>query len=161
MKLLHSDTAFIDRMFPNMPHHVVCISNEVVANFPKGARTRVVLRINGQGDIQCGLNTHSPGIRCMMVSKAHMKNLGLMAGEKVAIEIFEDPNPLGVEIPEVLLALLDQDPIVAEVWARMTDGRKRTICHSTKRLKNVDLQVERALEFFAAEQEKQRSKSRK
>ena len=49
MKLLHSDTAFIDRMFPNMPHHVVCISNEVVANFPKGARTRVVLRINGQG----------------------------------------------------------------------------------------------------------------
>jgi len=90
MKLLHSDTAFIDRMFPNMPHHVVCISNEVVANFPKGARTRVVLRINGQGDIQCGLNTHS-----------------------------------------------------------------------TKRLKKVDLQVERALEFFAAEQEKQRFKGRK
>jgi len=29
------------------------------------------------------------------------------------------------------------------------------------RLKNVDLQVERALEFFAAEQEKQRSKDRK
>ena len=47
MKLLHSDTAFIDRMFPNMPHHVVCISNEVAANFPKGTRTRVVLRING------------------------------------------------------------------------------------------------------------------
>ncbi len=79
----------------------------------------------------------------MMVSKAHMKALDLMAGEKVAIEIFEDPNPLGVEIPEVLLALLDQDPIVAEVWAHMTDGRKRTICHSTKRIKNVDLQVER------------------
>ena len=148
-------------MFPNMPHHVVCISNEVVANFPKGARTRVVLRINGQGDIQCGLNTHSPGIRCMMVSKAHMKALDLMAGEKVAIEIFEDPNPLGVEIPEVLRALLEQDPIVAEVWARMTDGRKRTICHSTKSLKNVDLQVERALVFFAAEQENQRSRGRK
>lgn len=161
MKLLHSDTAFIDRMFPSMPHHVVCISNDVVANFPKKHRTRVVLRINGKGDIQCGLNTHSPGIRCMMVSKAHMKNLGMMAGEKVAIEIFEDPNPLGVEIPEVLLALLDQDPIVAEVWTRLTDGRKRTICHSTKRIKNVDLQVERALEFFAAEQEKQRSKGRK
>jgi len=161
MRLLHSETTFIDRMFPNMPHHVVCISNEVVANFPKGARTRVVLRINGGGDIQCGLNTHSPGIRCMMVNKSYMKNLGLMAGEKVDIEIFEDPNPLGVEIPEVLLALLEQDPIVAEVWARMTDGRKRTICHSTKRIKNVDLQVERALEFFAAEQEKQRSRGRK
>ena len=132
MKLLHSDTSFIDRMFPNMPHHVVCISNEVVANFPKRARTRVVLRINGLGDIQCGLNSHSPGIRCMMVSKAHMKSLGLMAGAKVAIEIYKDPNPLGLEIPEVRL-VLDQDPIMAEVWARMTVGRKRTICHATKR----------------------------
>jgi uncharacterized protein YdeI (YjbR/CyaY-like superfamily) len=97
----------------------------------------------------------------MMVNKSYMKNLGLMAGEKVAIEIFEDPNPLGVEIPEVLLVLLEQDPMVAEVWARMTAGRKRTICHATKRIKNVDLQVARALEFFAAEQEKQRSRGRK
>jgi len=161
MKLLHSETTFIDRMFPNMPHHVVCISNDVVANFPKKHRTRVVLRINGQGDIQCGLNTHSSGIRCMMVSKTHMKNLNLMAGEKVAIEIFEDPNPLGVEVPEVLEALIAQDAIIAEVWERLTDGRKRTICHSTKRIKNVDLQVEKALAFFEEEREKQSARRRK
>ncbi len=161
MKLLHSETTFIDRMFPNMPHHVVCISNEVVANFPKKHRTRVVLRINGQGHIQCGLNTHSPGIRCMMVSKAHMKDLDLMAGEKVHIQVFEDPNPLGVEVPEVLEALIAQDPIIAQVWERLTDGRKRTICHSTKRIKNVDLQVERAIAFFEEEREKQSVRKRK
>jgi uncharacterized protein YdeI (YjbR/CyaY-like superfamily) len=97
----------------------------------------------------------------MMVSKAHMKDLDLMAGEKVHIEVFEDSNPLGVEVPEVLEALIAQDPIVAQVWERLTDGRKRTICHATKRIKNVDLQVEKALVFFEEEREKQSVRKRK
>jgi hypothetical protein len=90
----------------------------------------------------------------MMISKKHMTSLGLMNGEKVFFEIFEDPNPLGVEVPEVLKALRAQDEVVERVWSKLSDGRKRTICHSTMRIKNIDLQVERALEFFELEREK-------
>jgi hypothetical protein len=72
----------------------------------------------------------------------------------VFFEIFEDPNPLGVEVPEVLKALRAQDEVVERVWSKLSDGRKRTICHSTMRIKNIDLQVERALEFFELEREK-------
>jgi hypothetical protein len=162
MKLLFEGSTFIETLMPAMPtHHVVCLDQEIVDGFPQGSKTRVVLRINGGEGIQCGLNPHIPGVRCMMVNKAHMKSLGLMQGERVAIEVFEDPNPLGVEIPEVLEVLMEQDAMVAEVWSKLTDGRKRTICHSTRRIKNLDLQIQKALEFFAAEQEKQRSKKRK
>jgi len=83
-----------------------------------------------------------------------MTSLGLMTGEKVFFEIFEDPNPLGVEVPEVLKALRAQDEVVERIWNKLSDGRKRTICHSTMRIKNIDLQVERALEFFEAERVK-------
>lgn len=83
-----------------------------------------------------------------------MTTLGLMTGEKVFFEIFEDPNPLGVEVPEVLKALRAQDEVVERIWNKLSDGRKRTICHSTMRIKNIDLQVERALEFFEAERAK-------
>ncbi len=83
-----------------------------------------------------------------------MTSLGLMTGEKVFFEIFEDPNPLGVEVPEVLKALRAQDEVVERIWNKLSDGRKRTICHSTMRIKNIDLQVERALEFFEAERAK-------
>ena len=83
-----------------------------------------------------------------------MSDLGLLTGEKVAFEIFEDPDPLGVAVPEVLNALLAQDEVVERIWNKLTDGRKRTICHSTMRIKNIDLQVERALEFFEVEREK-------
>ena len=83
-----------------------------------------------------------------------MSDLGLLTGEKVAFEIFEDSDPLGVAVPEVLKALLEQDEVVERIWNKLTDGRKRTICHSTMRIKNIDLQVERALEFFEVEREK-------
>lgn len=83
-----------------------------------------------------------------------MSDLGILTGEKVAFEIFEDPDPLGVAVPEVLNALLAQDEVVERIWNKLTDGRKRTICHSTMRIKNIDLQVERALEFFEVEREK-------
>ena len=83
-----------------------------------------------------------------------MSDLGVLTGEKVAFEIFEDPDPLGVAVPEVLNALLAQDEVVERIWNKLTDGRKRTICHSTMRIKNIDLQVERALEFFEVEREK-------
>jgi hypothetical protein len=61
---------------------------------------------------------------------------------------------LGVEVPEVLKALRAQDEVVERIWNKLSDGRKRTICHSTMRIKNIDLQVERALEFFEAERAK-------
>ena len=83
-----------------------------------------------------------------------MSDLGILTGEKVAFEIFEDPDPLGVAVPEVLKVLLAQDEVVERIWNKLTDGRKRTICHSTMRIKNIDLQVERALEFFEVEREK-------
>lgn len=81
--------------------------------------------MDGEGHIQCGLNSHIPGMRCMMIRKKNMSDLGVLTGEKVAFEIFEDPDPLGVAVPEVLKALLAQDEV-----------------------------VERALEFFEAEREK-------
>ncbi|HBK19981.1 MAG TPA: DUF1905 domain-containing protein [Cryomorphaceae bacterium] len=154
MKLLYTGTAFIEPMFPNMPHNVLSISTTIIADFPQKHRTRIVLKINGEGHIQCGLNSHIPGMRCMMISKKNMSDLGLLTGEKVAFEIFEDPDPLGVAVPEVLKALLEQDEVVERIWNKLTDGRKRTICHSTMRIKNIDLQVERALEFFEVEREK-------
>ena len=55
---------------------------------------------------------------------------------------------------KVLKALLAQDEVVERIWNRLTDGRKRTICHSTMLIKNIYLQVERALEFFESEREK-------
>ena len=51
-------------------------------------------------------------MRCMMISKKNMSDLGILTGEKVAFEIFEDPDPLGVAVPEVLKALLAQDEVV-------------------------------------------------
>jgi len=89
-----------------------------------------------------------------------MKKIGKQAGDIITFEITEDPNPLGVEIPEVLSVLLAQDEDAKNIFDELTDGRKRTLIYTIIRTKNIDKQVEMALEFLQKEWEKiQRKKT--
>ena len=59
-----------------------------------------------------------------------------------------DPNPLGVEEPEVLTVLLDQDSMAKEQYDQLTDGKKRSLIFSLLKTKNIDLQIHKILQFL-------------
>lgn len=77
-----------------------------------------------------------------------MKKSQVAFGEEVRFSIEEDPNPLGVEVPEVLQVLLDQDPAAKAVYDTLTDGKKRSLIFSIQKVKNMDLQVQKILTFL-------------
>ena len=52
-----------------------------------------------------------------------MKKSGAHLNELVQFTLAVDPNPLGVEEPEVLSVLLDQDPFAKKQYNQLTDGR--------------------------------------
>ena len=60
----------------------------------------------------------------------------------------EDPNPLGVEMPEVLDALLSQDEEAKQTFETMTDGKKRSLVYTILKVKDIDEQVHTALQFL-------------
>ena len=66
----------------------------------------------------------------------------------MSFEIYEDPNPLGVEVPEVLDVLLVQDDQLKAIYDKLTDGKKRSLIYSINKVKNVDLQVEKITTFL-------------
>ena len=59
-----------------------------------------------------------------------------------------DPNPLGVEEPEVLTVLLNQDSMAKEQYDQLTDGKKRSLIFSLLKTKNIDFQVHKILQFL-------------
>ena len=77
-----------------------------------------------------------------------MKKLKKVLGDEVSFEIYEDPNPLGVEVPEVLDVLLVQDDQLKAIYDKLTDGKKRSLIYSINKVKNVDLQVEKITTFL-------------
>lgn len=56
-------------------------------------------------------------------------------------ELQEDPSELGVDMPEVLEALLAQDDELKVRYEQLTDGKKRGLIYSIDKLKDIDKQV--------------------
>jgi len=136
-------------------YRCVMYDKELIDTFPKKSKTRIILDIDhGIILVQAGIQSFGNGKYFSMIGKTKFGSHTYEQGQAISVVVYLDPNPLGVEIPEVIYALLEQDELIKRVWDKLTDGRKRTICHMVHRIKNIDKQVEKCLIFFEEEREK-------
>ncbi|MEM8528354.1 MAG: YdeI/OmpD-associated family protein [Bacteroidota bacterium] len=132
------------------------IDAEVVEQFEKKRATRLKCDIDGKVSYSCGLNHLGDGNFFIIVATRHLKKLGKELGDEVQFEIYEDPNPLGVEIPEVLQVLLQQDEDAKVMFEQLTDGKKRSLIYAIKPVKNIDKQVEKIMTFLVEQSNKRK-----
>lgn len=118
----------------------------VVDQFPNKRKTRFLCTLDGQLTYQCGLNHLGDGNFFIIVSGKNLKSIGKSLGDKVSFELQEDPNPLGVEMPEVLEVLLSQDEQLNSKFENLSMGNKRHVIHSIIKIKDIDLQIAKAAE---------------
>lgn len=128
------------------------IPASVAIALPEGKKTRLLCTLNGTLTIPCGLNHMGDGDFFIIIGSRYMKSLKMKAGDKVDYLLQPDPDPLGVPMPEVLEALLEQDAELKERFDGLTMGKKRFVIHSIARIKNIDLQVQRAIESIRGNQ---------
>lgn len=128
-------------------YHYLFVDKEVVAQFPKQNKTRLQCTINGY-TFPCGLNHLGNGHFFVILGKEKMKKSGTLLNELVQFTLAVDPNPLGVEEPEVLSVLLDQDPFAKKQYNQLTDGKKRSLIFTLQKTKNLDLQVQKIVSFL-------------
>jgi Domain of unknown function (DUF1905)/Bacteriocin-protection, YdeI or OmpD-Associated len=118
------------------------IPAEVVNQFENKRLTRLVCTINGHFSFQCGLNHLGDGNFFIIIGSQKMKEIGKKLGDKVSFEIKDDPNPLGVDMPEVLEAMLEQDEELKSVFDNLSLGKKRSVIFAIQKIKSIDKQIE-------------------
>ena len=57
-------------------------------------------------------------------------------------------------MPEVLTALLEQDLEAQTIFAKLTDGKKRSLIYSFNKIKDIDKQVKIIIDFLSQEKPK-------
>lgn len=124
------------------------IRAETVNRFGKKGATRLKCTLDRKLSYSCGLNHLGDGNFYIIVATRYVKLLGKRSGDVVMFEITEDQSPLGVEIPGVLEALLEQDEDAKRIFGAMTDGKKRSLIYLIKRIKDIDKQIQKALTFL-------------
>ncbi len=121
------------------------IGADLVEQLPKKRATRLVCTLDNRVTYQCGLNHLGDGDFFIILSIKRLNSLGKGVNSKVLCKLEKDPNELGVDVPEVLEALLAQDDELRTRYDRLTDGKKRGLIYSIAKLKDIDKQVKIAV----------------
>ena len=106
-----------------------------VNNIPYGRRKGTIEK--GWADLQ-GYNQEG---KYVMVE---VKKLG----DKLHFELNEDPNPLGVDMPEILDAIIEQDEQLKDIFDSLTLGKKRNIIHQIIKIKDIDKQIQKSIKLI-------------
>ena len=129
------------------------LDSTIVQKLSKKNRTRIICTIDKNISIRCGLNHLGDGNFYIILAGKYLKNLNKNLGDTVNYKIEEDPDQLGVDVPEVLLVLFEQDSELKTIFNKITDGKKRSLIHSFHKIKNIDRQVEIITNFLLKEKQ--------
>ena len=125
---------------------------EIVNQFEKKRHTRMICHLDEKITFRCGLNHLGDGNFFIIVAGKCLEQLNKKVGSLIHFKIEEDPDQLGVEMPEVLEALLSQDGDLKSIFDKITDGKKRSLIYTILKIKDIDKQVQTSIEFLNKEQ---------
>lgn len=124
------------------------IKKQLVEQFEKKSKTRFVCTVDNSYVFSCGLNHLGDGNYFVMLTKDRIKMINKTVGDSIDVQLEEDTSKLGVEIPEVLEILLEQDPRLNAKFLQLTPGKQRSIIFQMNKIKDLNKQVAKTIELI-------------
>lgn len=128
------------------------IDAEIINQFEKQRHTRMICHLDNKLNYRCGLNHLGDGNYFIIISRKLLEQIDKKLGSIINFKIEEDPDQLGVGMPEILTSLLEQDSELKTIFDKITDGKKRSLIYSILKVKDIDKQVNDAITFLNKEQ---------
>lgn len=129
-------------------YYYITISADIVNQFKNRRLTRFLCTLDNKLTFQCGLNHLGDGNFFIILGTKNLKVIDKHCGDKIYFELTEDPNPLGVDMPEILEALLEQDKELKSVFDSLTLGKKRNVIHTINKIKDINKQIEKSIQII-------------
>jgi len=130
------------------------LAAEIIQQFKNKRATRMICTIDDAISYRCGLNHLGDGNFYIIIKGDYLKQLHKKVGDEIRYRIDEDPDQLGVEMPEVLTVFLTQDAEAKVIFDSLTDGKKRSLIYSFVKIKDIDKQVKIIIDFLAKAKQK-------
>ncbi len=130
---------------PHLPGHYIEVTPEVVQNLGGKFKVRVLCTINDKLTFQGGLVALGGGSGYISINNKRLKQLGLQNGDNVQVKLEPDDSEFGMEIPEELTELFNQDEEGKRRFDMLLPGKQRYILYYIAGVKSSQLRIDRAL----------------
>lgn len=125
--------------------HYLEIPQETVVLLGGISNTRLWCGINDNPPFQCGLAPLGEGRAYISINVRRMESSRLAEGDLVRIVLRQDDSAYGMEMPEELREVLNQDPEADRRFHALTPGKQRNIIYYISQVKSEQKRVERSL----------------
>lgn len=140
-------TAHLEPVKGPMVHHVIIVPDEIAGNFIKErGPARILCAIKNKAGFHCALMPRH-GRYVIIASKELIKVHKLQIGTPFDISIQTDPHN-GLELPEELSEVLEQDEFGYKVYMDLPDGEKRGFIYYIRQAKSIDTRIKRCIEIL-------------
>lgn len=125
-------------------HHII-VPQSITEHFIDGDNRRVIVKINGSAKLRSALMPINKVESFILINKEVRTKLGLSQGDEVTIEIEKDHSEFGMDVPEELSVLLDQEPEANNFFEELTPGKQRSLIYIVSKVKNTNSRLNKAL----------------
>lgn len=141
-------TAPLERMTGRFAWSYVEFPHDVKELFGKRGEVRVKTLINGVAADRALMPTKS-GYHILVLGGDLRKKAGIeRPGDMVKVELWLDPEPNRIDIPEALAETLDFIPEMKAAWDKLMPGMKRNMCYWVGSAKTEPTRAKRIAELL-------------
>lgn len=133
-------------LLPHLPGmHYLEVPPTIIKKLGGTFKARLICTVNKKITYQCGLMALGKGSGYITISGKRMKELGVTINDEVSVSLVPDDSKYGVEMPEELGELLNQDPEGDQRFKALVVSKQRYIIHHVLGVKSSRLRIERAI----------------
>ena len=100
--------------------------------------------INQTEEIRCAMMPSQSGY-FININQKIAKKLGAAIGDNLKFRMTPDHSEYGMEMPEELQVMFDQEPSAFEFFQQLTPGKQRNLIYLVNNVKNTDSRIRKSL----------------
>jgi hypothetical protein len=122
----------------------VSVSEKIASQYIEGSNRRIKCIIADKINIQSSLMPWPEGY-FILINQNIIKSLNLRIGDSFSLKIEKDTSEYGMEMPEELQVLLDQDEEGNRLFHELTSGKMRNLIYIVSKVKNTNSRLNKSL----------------
>lgn len=124
------------------------VHKSIAEQFIEGDNRRVKCSIAGEVIIRSGLMPFEE-YWYVLCNQSIQKKLNIVLGQSIELEIEKDDSEYGMEMPEELQIMLDQELEASGFFKQLTPGKQRNLIHLVAQVKNTNSRINKSLAIVA------------